>query len=107
MLGEEDLAKLLAECDVGVIPMRADSFVGVPNKLGEYAAADLRIVSSLDGETAALIEKYGCGATYSPGDVASFVAAVKKAKNCRGGRILAEQELDAEKIYAEYVGKVL
>lgn len=103
MLGREALERLLSACDIGVIPMRTDSFVGIPNKLGEYAAAGLRIVSSLAGETERLLARYGCGAAYRWGDVASFVAAVHTARNCGSSRPLCEAELDAARIYRRYV----
>lgn len=106
MLGREALGRLLSACDIGVIPMRADSFVGIPNKLGEYAAAGLRIVSSLTGETEDLLARYGCGATYRWGDVASFVSSVRAARNCGSSRPLCEAELDAARIYRRYVERI-
>ena len=106
-LGQEELRRLLVSCDVGVIPMQADSWVGIPYKLCDYATADLRIVSSLGGESGHLLEKYRCGVLYRPGDAQSFADAVVAAQNCRGGRVLVEQVLDAKKIYREYVEKVL
>ena len=75
MLSAENLRKLYATCDIGVIPMNDDSGVGLPNKIFDYAAAGLGIVSSLSGESAAILKKYGCGTTYNPGDVASLTAA--------------------------------
>ena len=103
------LAELYARCDIGVIPMRDDSWVGVPNKMFDYAAAGLRIVSSLGGEAAALVAKYGCGATYSPGDAASFAEAVGKCAGIgRGASVaLCDAEFDAVRIYDNYVQRVL
>ena len=108
MLGHEALQRLLADCEIGIIPMRSDSFVGIPNKLGEYASAGLRIVSSLAGETERLIAKYNCGATYCPGDAAGFADAVAAAlgESCGSSRALAENELLAETIYRDYVLRV-
>jgi len=108
MLDRLALAELLATCDAGVIPMRSDSYVGVPNKLGEYAAAGLRVVSSLAGETQVLLEKNGCGVTYRPGDVESFIAAVERLPtDCANtASVLAEGELNARRIYSAYVADV-
>ena len=108
LLSAERLRALLAECDVGVIPMRDDSWVGIPNKMFDYAAAGLRIVTSLGGETAALVSKYRCGATYRPGDAESLARAVSA---CAGiGRDasleMCRREFDAVKIYDGYVGRV-
>jgi len=108
LLKEDDLNTLLAQCDIGIIPMNVDSFVGLPNKLAEYAAAGLRIVSSLCGETEALLSKYACGVTYEPGNAESFASAVQAARalsTCASKR-LVEEELAAERIYDGYVKKV-
>ena len=108
-LGREDLERLLAECDVGVVPMADDSWVGVPNKVFDYAKAGLPIVSSLKGETAALLERYSCGATYRQGDAESLAEAVRRAVALPKGasRRMFEQEFDAARIYDEYVKRVL
>ena len=108
-LGREDLERLLAGCDVGVVPMPDDSWVGVPNKVFDYAKAGLPIVSSLKGETAALLERYSCGATYRQGDAESLAEAVRRAEALPKGasRRMFEQEFDAARIYDEYVKRVL
>ena len=84
------------------------SWVGLPNKIFDYARAGLGIVSSLTGESAALLESYRCGATYRPGDVASLVAAIRRVAMLEGGasRKLCEREFDARLIYDEYVRRV-
>jgi len=107
-LGKEDLERLLASCDVGVVPMADDSWVGIPNKFFDYAAAGLPIVSSLGGESAALLAQYRCGATYRSGDVDSLVVAIGKAVACGRGasRRLCEEVFDASKIYDEYVSAI-
>lgn len=105
LLSEPDLQTLLASCDVGVIPMPADSWVGVPYKLCDYARAGLKIVSSLGGETSALLERWRCGATYRAGDAASFAAAVESARTMPAGasRRMCEDLFDADRIYDAYV----
>lgn len=105
LLPEERLRALLAECDIGVIPMRGDSWVGIPNKMFDYAAAGLGIVTSLGGETAALVSKYRCGATYRPGDAESLSAAVSAcAGTARDASLeMCRREFDAVKIYDDYV----
>jgi len=75
------LAALLANCDTGIIPMHDDSWVGIPNKFFDYAAAGLRIETSLGGECAALAERWNRGE-------------------------LPWRELDARTIYDDYVRKV-
>lgn len=106
MLGAAELDRLLVSCDIGVVPMRDESFVGVPNKFCDYAAAGLRIVSSLGGESAALLKTYGCGVTYRAGDAASFADAVQRAQNCMSSSALFEDQFEAVRIYDDYVRRV-
>ena len=108
LLSERDLQTLLGQCDVGVVPMRPDSWVGVPYKFCDYSQAGLAIVSSLGGESSALLEKYRCGVTYNAGDVASLVAAIRKAMTLERGasRTMCAAEFDAVKIYGSYVERV-
>ncbi len=109
LLGEAELRRLLAACDIGLVPMPAESWVGVPNKFADYSRAGLRIVSSLGGESAALLETYRCGATYRVGDAASLAAAVARAATLPRANSfrLCAQEFDARRIYDGYVARVL
>ena len=109
LLSEQDLQALLGQCDVGIVPMRPDSWVGVPYKFCDYSQAGLAIVSSLGGESSALLEKYRCGATYNAGDAASLVAAIRKVMTLERGasRMMCAAEFDAVKIYDGYVERVL
>ena len=107
-LSAADLQKLFSTCDIGVIPMNAASGVGLPNKIFDYAAAGLGVVSSLGGESAALLKRYKCGATYRPGDVASLTAAIRQVTTFERGasRQMCEREFEAMKIYDAYVKRV-
>lgn len=107
-LAKGEMEKLLLGSDIGVIPMAPESCVGVPYKLADYAASGLAIVSSLGGESAALLKKYGAGEEYTPHDTESLVKAIESlrprlSEAQKGARLLAEEELDAEKIYRRYV----
>ena len=108
MLSAPDLQALLEQCDVGVVPMANESWVGIPNKFIDYSAAGLLIVSSLGGESAELLGKYRCGVTYRPGDAASLAAAVRKAMLFERGasRTMCAAEFDARTIYDAYVSRV-
>ena len=109
LLSEPGLQALLASCDVGVVPMASDSWVGVPYKFCDYARAGLKIVSSLGGETSALLARYRCGATYRAGDAASFAAALETVASMPPGasRRMCEEVFDAKTIYDGYVRRVL
>ena len=106
-LKQEELQACLDGCDVGVVPMFASSWVAVPNKVADYAAAGLAMVNGLKGETQAFLERYEAGMLYEAGDVRSFVSAVRRyskdrlllAQHRQGARRLAEEEFDAAGIY--------
>lgn len=121
-LNESALAELAATCSYGLIPMSDESCVGVPYKLADYARFGLHILSSLRGESAALLDKYHCGALYTHGDPRSLVEKVAKVGG-GGQRNLNStvppvtchlppdfpsllSELDATRIYRDYVAEV-
>ncbi len=111
-LSDEAIREVLAQANCGVIPMRAESCVGIPYKLADYARAGLAIVSSLAGESASLLDSSGAGVLYAPADVASLVAVLKAvasrlAEMGEQARKLAETTFDAEVLYREYVRRVL
>jgi len=96
------MSRLLVESDVGIVPMFPESCVGVPYKLADYAAAGLKIVNSLPGETAEMISRTNSGTFYRAGDVDSFVEAVRGLSAVGSSAALAK-EFDAERIYGDYV----
>ena len=99
------LQDLFARAHAGVIPMFSDSCVGVPNKLADYAAAGLRVVNSLPGETADLISRFAAGTFYTAGDVASFKSALadlrRPAPDFKPATF--REAFDARRLYAAYV----
>ena len=70
-----------------------------------YHVTSYFIVSSLGGESAALLRKYRCGATYREGDAASLAEAIGAAIRCEplASRRMCEAEFDAASIYDAYV----
>ncbi len=99
------LQDLFARAHAGVIPMFSDSCVGVPNKLADYAAAGLRVVNSLPGETADLISRFAAGTFYTAGDVASFKSALADLRRPAPDFAPAafRDAFDARRLYAAYV----
>ena len=71
-LGDAEVRALLAKCDVGLVPMFPDSCVGVPYKLADYAAAGLKVVECLGGETESLVARHHAGLHYEAGNVESL-----------------------------------
>lgn len=102
-LASDALMALMKSCDVGVIPMRDDSWVGLPYKLADYLKAGLPVVSSLHGECGHLLERTGCGRTYDWKSSESLLDAL--AALVQGCTELPD-ELCAECIYPRYVKRV-
>ena len=105
-LSGEELDNLLDSASIGIIPLSDNTFVGLPYKLGDYAAHNLRMVTSLRGECAAILEKHSVGAVYDAKDANSFMAAAKKVQASTPDFATLLSELDAEKIYATYVDRI-
>lgn len=99
-LAAADLAALEATCSVGIIPMRDDSWVGLPYKLGDYLAAGLPVVSSLHGECGELLTREGLGAVYDFGSPESLRRALA---NLPMGSVALPDLLRADLIYPNYV----
>ena len=102
-LDDETLRALLAEADVGLVPMFDDSCVGVPYKLADYVAAGLPVASSLRGETEGLLARQDAGVTYPAGDPAALREAVRTAVGKRSGVPSLAELFDARKLYEGYV----
>jgi len=93
-LQEQALSALLKTCDIGVVPMFAESGVAVPYKVGDYLAAGLVVVNSLPGELDALLRSHRCGRFYEAKSVDSLISALSEYVN------LSPQELASEKANA-------
>lgn len=107
-LSEAELDDLLKRCDVGLVPMDPSSCVGIPYKLADYAKSSLAVVSSLGGESARLLNEYGAGVSYSFGNSASLVNAVKSIlprldEMRKASSRMLDEQFDASKIYDSYV----
>jgi glycosyltransferase involved in cell wall biosynthesis len=110
LLGRADYVRLLASADVGLVCVRPESQVALPNKACDYAAAGLALVNSLPGELAQLIDASGAGVEYTAGDGASLARAIaafdadrrRLADARRAARRLAAAEFDRERLYPAF-----
>ncbi len=107
-LGVEELARLLAGADVGVVPMPPESCVGIPYKLADYSAAGLAVASSLGGECDRILALYNAGASYrwrDPQSLANALGRIKAALPAMkaASRRMAEELFDESRIYKDYV----
>ncbi len=64
-LEQKELVRVAAIADIGLLAYRSGAPQGLPNKLFEYMALGIPVVSSLDGECRAFIEAEGIGVSYS------------------------------------------
>lgn len=103
-LGEKELASLLRSCDAGLIPMFPASCVGVPGKLADYAAAGLKVIESLGGETTAIVNRHSAGTHYEAGNVESLRKAIEAVRSLGVGNPSAiAMEFDATRVMDGYV----
>jgi glycosyltransferase involved in cell wall biosynthesis len=110
LLGRHDYVRLLASCEAGLVLVKPESLVSLPNKACDYAAAGLALVNSLPGELQQLIDDNGAGVAYRAGDPTSLAAVIAmlaadrgRLKSMRAGaRQLAAAEFDRERIYPLY-----
>ena len=109
-LGAAHLAAVLGASWAGIVPFRAGATQSVPNKVFDYFASGLPVVSSLEGEMWDLVEQLQLGINYRPGSVAALAAALSAmldagdARHAWAGnaaRFFAEQG-DSRRIYADY-----
>lgn len=108
-LSEAALNHVLRSSDVGVVPMRQDSGVAVPNKVVDYAMYGLCILNGLSGKTQELLVTHDAGVSYQVDSVDSLMAAIELlantpdevAKKGVHARSMAETCFDGQRIYGE------
>ena len=66
-IGADEIRALLQRAWVGLAPCRSETGT-LPNKIFEYLAYGLPVLSSLTGDVEQLLEKGSCGFSYAPGD---------------------------------------
>ena len=102
---------MLEACDIGIVPMSPDAWVGVPGKFGDYTAAGLAIANTLPGEAEELLARCGAGFKYGFGDAESFSAVLEAAAKDRAAlagmganaRRMAEELFSAADICRDFL----
>lgn len=105
------IAWLMQAAQVGLMAYAPGAPQGYPNKLFEYMSAGIPIVSSLQGETAALLRDEDCGLSYRPGDAAGLTAALvslvqdeaRRREMGRNSQRLFQDRFRGDKIYADLI----
>lgn len=67
------IAYLMRVTDIGLAAYAEGAPQGLPNKIYEYLCAGVPVLSSLQGETEALLSSNRCGLTYNAGDAEDFL----------------------------------
>jgi glycosyltransferase involved in cell wall biosynthesis len=109
-VGRAELYVLGRHAAVGLLPIRRqfDYRASLSNKVFEYLAAGLPVVSHLDGVAGELIETNDLGAVYAGAE--QFVDAIKqyvsnaelRARAAENSRRVFEEQFRAETIYEDY-----
>ena len=114
-LARDAMVQLLEHADIGIVPNKSQTWVAIPNKACEYAAASLPTLTCLHGEYTRLLEKWNAGFQYKEGDSASLHAAFDKyltnplylKQQSVNARKMAEALFDREATYAELAKFIL
>jgi glycosyltransferase involved in cell wall biosynthesis len=69
---------LEAAADVALLPLKAESYVFFPNRVFDFFAAGLPVVSTVAGELADVLTEHGAGVTCSASDPAALADAVER-----------------------------
>jgi glycosyltransferase involved in cell wall biosynthesis len=112
-LSAGDVDRLMSFSHVGLAPIRQMPGC-VPNKIFEYSAAGLPILSSLEGETGEILARHRAGLTYAPADREAFLSLVTRLASderlrremAQNSAAMFEREFCAARIYDEYVHHV-
>jgi len=107
----DGLDMMLRDSDVGIVPMRAESGVAIPNKIVDYAGYGLAVLSGLKGDAEKTLSDYQAGVSYQVEDHLSFADTVDGlldnaawvVQMGRNARKLAEELFDANQIFPAFV----
>ena len=102
VLPHADALALVADADVGVVPHHADESwnTTIPNKLFDYMAAGLAVLSSDARPCARVVRETGCGEVFRDQDPEDFERAVRRLLDA--GRRAACVEAARRAIAREY-----
>ena len=73
-INASQMAAAISLSQVGLAAYADDALQSLPNKVFEYMAGGLAVVSSLRGEVERLLAEHDCGVSYRAGDAESLAA---------------------------------
>jgi glycosyltransferase involved in cell wall biosynthesis len=91
----------------GIAPYKSDAAMSMPNKIFEYMAGGLPLVSSIQGELVQILKDRDCGLSYHSDSVDELCRAIRTLKNDEAHRVrmgqnarrLLEDEFSTEKVF--------
>lgn len=74
-----EIAVLMERCQIGIAPYRpTENFLhNIPNKIPEYLAGGLAVLSGVEGEMGAILHSSGAGMTYPASDPTALRVAIQ------------------------------
>ncbi|NDC63907.1 MAG: hypothetical protein EBZ59_08005 [Planctomycetia bacterium] len=110
LLDRAAYARLLADCDTGIVLAGPEAPPFLPATACDYAAAGLALVHASPGELDRSVEAFRAGISFTAGDAVSLAAAIAALAGdparllaCRqAARRLAEADFDREKTYSAF-----
>jgi glycosyltransferase involved in cell wall biosynthesis len=103
---------LLRRSAVGLLPYPSspDYILSYPNKAGEYLSAGLPIISSVQGEMKALLEKGRCGITYANSNATELADILERLANSPerieemslNARQIFQRHFNADRVYSDF-----
>lgn len=110
-VNQTDLAYLSEISDIGLMAYRKGAPQGLPNKIFEYLASSLPILSSLKGETEILLSSEKVGFTYEADNVESLQQELGKLIDCdetyrtmsKRCKKLFDKQYSADEVYSNLI----
>jgi glycosyltransferase involved in cell wall biosynthesis len=108
-LSAVELASLLEVSTLGLAAYSPSAPQGIPNKIVEYLAFGLPILSTLVGETNRLLSTHQCGTSYRAGDPRDLAGKValylrdpaRCAREGENALRVFEEQFNANKVFVE------
>ncbi len=115
-LNRERMSRVLSRSHVGLAAYKQSAPQGIPNKPIEYMSFGLPMLSSLEGETAALIQEQGLGEHYRADDLPGFLSGLDRLRDpehhaaaSQRAALWFDQHYDSDAVYgafADYLEEV-
>jgi glycosyltransferase involved in cell wall biosynthesis len=99
-LDRTELQKLLAVSTIGLLPYRNTQGPTVRNKVMDFLAMGVPIISSLGGEFGKLMDQYHFGLSFPAGDLPALYLAVDRLLASK--KLQTAMQIGARKAYQEH-----